>query len=301
MQVLEHEKHFNQMILSERFHAVNMEISRDHPRASMRALSVATLLMDLGADESDVVLGMVCSTGAWNSIEIKLSEAKAAGRIRVFLGVVEEDPEYEQFVLEDSLLTDKDKLVVDALFVCRLRETIEYYRHMSKRPVGNAAQQIEDMINRYVVAREYLGKTQLSSNVDYYLRELSCLLPFTPVMLIDECDVYRIQGQIPPLIEKIVDSMGFCRYRDRTGFYVSTKKLERNKDLLRLLGLIGAHWPDLQIEKNPCAHSSLSWYLLDEGQLLESQQVSREFCQRLFALAPNPFEFEAFMLQVQNF
>lgn len=108
MKLLEHEKRFQNMELSPRFHAVSMEICRDYQRAFMRALSVATLLMDLGANESEIVLGMVCATGAWRSVEIKLSEAKAAGRIRLFLGVLEEDPEYDQFVLEDSLLTSTD-------------------------------------------------------------------------------------------------------------------------------------------------------------------------------------------------
>lgn len=301
MKLLEHEKRFQNMELSPRFHAVSMEICRDYQRAFMRALSVATLLMDLGANESEIVLGMVCATGAWRSVEIKLSEAKAAGRIRLFLGVLEEDPEYDQFVLEDSLLTSTDRLIVDALFACRLREAIDYYRHMSKEPLGPEVDSLEDLINRYCVARDYLADTPLALNVSCYLRELASLLPRTPLMLRDECDVYLIEGNYPVLIEKIIDSLGWYRTKDSVGLYIAASKLDQNAQLLRLVGLIETNWSDLKIKKNPRLFSTLTWFQLPNNSLTPEQCHAREFCQKLFALAPNPFSFEAFMHQVQYF
>lgn len=301
MQLLEHEKRFQTMELSARFHAVSVEICRDYPRAFMRAHSVATLLMDVGAQESDVVLGMVCSTGAWRSVEIRLSEAKAAGRIRIFFGVVEEEPEYEQYVMEDSQLTSEDRLIVDAIFACRLREAIDYYSHKQTVPMGREAEVIEDLINRYFVAREYLGETLLSKNVDRYLRDLAALLPCTPLMLLDECDVYCLKGSLPPILTQIVDCLGFYRYQDAKGLFIAGIKLQHNEDLLRLVGLMSAHWVDLEIKKNPCAFSAIDWYRLDDEKLDADQRHARDFCQKLFALAPNPFNFEAFMVQVRYF
>ncbi len=298
---LSHEIRFQETPLSERFQAVSVELCRDYPKGFIRALSVAVLLMDMGADESEVVIGMVSAAEAWDSVEMKLSEAKACGKIRVFLGVAEENPEYDDFVLEDSALDARERLIADALVACRLREALDYYRHRGIAPQARDAEEIVDLIDRYCVAREYLGETELAANVEYYLREIAKLLPEIPTMLKDDCNVWLLKGTIPDLLVQVVRAVNWPVCFKGQCLAITARSLTDNAELLRFVGLVVALWPDIKVERSEIPHLQYTWEAVPDEQLNKAQKRARGFCQKLFELAPNPFAFPTFLEQARFF